>query len=160
VVFSDGATGTVTMASATALTVAFTIKPISAGTLTAIVTTNGVANGAAVQVATVTPVVTSSTAQIANTSTLVIHGLGFASTAASNTVAFNLGAVGTVTAASATQLTVTFTKRPALGNLTAVVTSNGVSSGAAVPVASVVDLELSALPNWTIGRPYTPKVSV
>src|SRR5439155_256668 len=57
---------------------------------------------------------------------------------ANNTVVFNDSAVGTVTAATATSLTVTFSAQPAAtGSLTAVVTSNGGSSGAAVQVATV-----------------------
>ena len=74
-----------------------------------------------------------------NAPTLFITGTGFSSTPAQNTVSFNLGAAGTVIAATATQLTVSFTTAPtALAGLTAVVTSNGGSSGAAVQVASVV----------------------
>ena len=81
--------------------------------------------------AAVTPVVTASTAQLAaNTATLTIHGYGFnATTATDNTVTFNGGAVGTVTAATATSLTVTFATPPTAGTLTAVVTTNGETSG-------------------------------
>jgi hypothetical protein len=133
--------------------------PTTAGPLTAVVTTDSQISGTAVQVATVTPVVTPSTMQIANSNTLIINGFGFDPTAANNSVAFNLGAVGTVTAASATQLTVTFSTQPSLGALNAVVTTNSVSSGAAVQVASVISINLSALPDWTINRPYTPTVT-
>ena len=52
---------------------------------------------------------------------------------------FNHGAVGTVTAATSTTLTVSFTIPPAnLGALLATVSVNGISSGAAVEVATVV----------------------
>ena len=110
VTFNDGASGTVTAATATSLTVTFTQNPTAAGSLTAIVTTGGKSSGTAVQVATVIPVVTSSTANLAaNAATITIDGFGFnATTASKNTVTFNGAAVGTVTAATATSLTVTF----------------------------------------------------
>ena len=84
----------------------FSTKPTTAGSLTAVVTTDSVSSGAAVQVAHAsTPVVTSSTANLAaNAATLTINGFGFDTTAANNTVIFNDGAVGTVTAATATAL--------------------------------------------------------
>src|SRR6185436_11065567 len=108
VVFNDGAVGTVTAATATSLTVTFSTKPTSAGSLTAVVTTSSVSSGSAVQVATVTPVVTSSTSNLAaNAATMTIAGFGFSTTAGNNLVTLNNGAVGTVTAASATSLTVT-----------------------------------------------------
>jgi hypothetical protein len=54
-------------------------------------------------------------------------------------VVFNNGAVGTVTAATATTLTITFTTRPTrTGSLTAVLTTNLLSSGLAVQVANVI----------------------
>src|SRR5262249_30909803 len=54
------------------------------------------------------------------------------------TVVFNDGAVGKVTAATATSLTILFTTKPkTAGKLTAVVTSNGGSSGAPVSVATL-----------------------
>ncbi|MBI3408028.1 MAG: Ig-like domain repeat protein [Planctomycetes bacterium] len=156
--FSGGATGAVTAATNTQLTVSG-LSGLVAGPLSATVTTNGVTKGGFVQVATVSPVVTPSTDQIANSNTLIINGFGFDGTPANNTVLFNLGAVGAVTAASPNQLTVTFSAQPSVGSLTAIVTSNGVSSGAAVQVASVVTIDLSALPNWTINQTYTPSVT-
>ncbi|HSP17686.1 MAG TPA: hypothetical protein VLV78_23275 [Thermoanaerobaculia bacterium] len=140
IVFNDGAVGSVTAATATSLTVAFSVKPAIAGTLTAIVTTNTVSSGAAVQVATVIPVVTPSTAsQPTSTTTVVINGFGFDPTPGNNVITFNLGAAGTVTTASTTSLTVTFSIQPTDGNLTAVVTTNGASSGAPVQVATVIN---------------------
>jgi hypothetical protein len=140
VVFNDGAVGTVTAATATSLTVAFSTKPTTAGNLTAVVTTNSVSSGTAVQVATVTPVVTSSIANLSHTATtFTIFGFGFDLTAGHNTVVFNNGAVGTVTAATSTSLTITFTTKPTtLGSFTAVVTTDSVSSGTAVQVATVI----------------------
>jgi hypothetical protein len=144
-VFNDGAAGSVITASKSSLTVALSTKPVNAGNLTAVVTTDSVSSGAALQVATVIPVVTGDTAQILNTSTtLTINGFGFASANANNTVSFNSGAVGAVTTSSPTQLVVTFSTKPTAGNLTAVVTSNTLSSGAAVQVATVPVLSITA----------------
>ncbi len=139
VVFTNGAVGTVTAATATAITVTFATKPTSLGNLTAIVTSNLVSSGSAVQVATVSPVVTSATTTItAATATMQIAGFGFSTTAANNVVVFNNGAVGTVTAATATSLTVSFTTRPSAGILRASVTTDGVSSGANVQIATLL----------------------
>ncbi len=139
VAFNNGAVGIVTTAAATLLTVAFATKPTTLGNLTAVITTNSVSSGTAVQVATVRSVVTSSTANLPLTAnTMTINGFGFDTTAANNTVAFNNGAVGTVSSATATALTITFTARPSAGTLTAVVTANGVNNGNAVPVATLV----------------------
>lgn len=87
------------------------------------------------------PHVTSSTAALtANTTTLTINGTGFDPIAANNTVVFSNGAVGTVTQATATTLTITFTTLPtSFGNLTVVVTTNGINSGPPVQVATAVE---------------------
>jgi hypothetical protein len=142
VMFNLGAVGNVTAATSTQLTVTFTTLPTSIGSLTAIVTTNGQSSGSAVQVATAVaaPTVTASSSNLAlNVTTLIIAGTGFDTTAANNTVTFNNGAAGTVTAATSTQLTVTFTSPPSsTGSLTAVVTSFGGISGFPVQVATVV----------------------
>ncbi|MDX1929109.1 MAG: IPT/TIG domain-containing protein, partial [Pirellulaceae bacterium] len=145
VTFNNGAAGTVTAATPTSLTVTFTTKPTSAGNLSAVVTTNSVSSGATTQVATVVPVVTATTTSLSpNSSSVTITGVGFDPTPANNLVDFNNGAIGTVTAASATSLTVTFSKKPrAAGSLTALVTSNGVPSAAAVQVARVTPLVLA-----------------
>ena len=75
---------------------------------------------------------------LADAAAISISGSGFDPIVANNSVVFNDGAVGTVTAATSTSLTVEFSTDPTTaGNLTAVVTSNGVSSGAAVQVATV-----------------------
>lgn len=89
--------------------------------------------------APIAPVVTSSTAVLpGNATTLTINGANFDPVAANNTVVLSNGAVGTVTAATATSLTVTISTPPtSSGALTAIVTTNGVSSGAAVQVATV-----------------------
>jgi uncharacterized repeat protein (TIGR02543 family) len=139
VVFNNSAVGTVTAATATQLTVALSTRPASAGPLTAIVTNEGGSSGSAVQVATVIPVITSSTANLAiGATTLTINGFGFSSTAGNNTVVFTPAGSGTVTAATTTSLTVTGLGGLSAGTLNAVVTTNTVSSGSAVPVATVV----------------------
>src|SRR5262249_7769959 len=123
VAFNDSATGNVTAATATSLTVTFFAAPKPASHLTAMVTTDGVVHSGAVQVATVTPVVLANAARMiaANSSTITINGFGFDTTAGNNTVVFNNGAAGTVTSATATVLTVTFSTPPTAGSLTAAV---------------------------------------
>ena len=141
VVFSLGAIGNVTAATATQLTVTFSTQPTAMGSLTANVIVFGGSSGAT-QVATIVgaPAVTPNTANLVQSApTITISGTNFSATAGNNAVAFNLGAFGNVTAATTTQLTVTFSTQPtALGSLTAVVTSNGGTSGAAVQVAKVI----------------------
>ena len=135
VTFNDGAVGTVTSASATTLTVTFTTPPTGLGSLTATVTSAGLSTGAPVQVATLVPVVSTAMGVIGlNATTFAINGFGFDPIAANNTVILSNGAIGTVTSATPTQLTVTLTKLPTgTGLLTAVVTTDGQTSG--VPVA-------------------------
>jgi formylglycine-generating enzyme len=87
------------------------------------------------------PTVTVSTATLAlDASQITIKGTGFvANVPAANTVTFDNGAVGTATAATATQLTVSITTPPnKTGPLKATVTTNiGGSSGAVKQVATV-----------------------
>jgi len=139
VTFDNGAAGTVTAATATQLTVNLTTGPTEAGSLSTTVTTNSASSGSPVQVATVSPMVTSSTASLlANATSITIVGLGFDDTPANDTIAFNNGAIGTVTAATASSMTVTFTTTPTtMGNLTAIVTTNSLTSGSALQVATV-----------------------
>ena len=101
-------------------------------------TAYGQSSGTAVEVASVSPVVTASTSNLATSATTVtINGFGFDPTAANNTVVFNDGAAGAVTSATKTSLTVTFhTKPTSAGSLTAVVTTDGVSSGVGVQIAT------------------------
>ena len=107
------------------------------------VTNGGGSSGAAVQVANilVAPFVSSSTAMRAlGATTLTIAGVGFDPTLSGNTVVFSsLGAVATVTSATATSLTVTFSTQPtSLGALNATVTSFTVPSLTDATVATVV----------------------
>ena len=143
VIFNLGAVGIVTAATSTQLIVSLITPPSSSGTLTAVVTTNGGDSNNPVQVATVVMAPTVNTvnppSRAINATTLIIAGTGFSTTPANNSVAFNLSAIGVVTASTLTQLTVAFTTQPTtLGFLTAVVTANGISSGAPVQVANIV----------------------
>ena len=142
VTFNLGAVGKVTAATITELTVTFTTQPTSLGNLE-VTLLMPLSSGTAVQVATVVAAITvtpNSDYLAINAPTLVIAGTGFSATANHNTVTFNLGAVGTVTSATTTELTITFSTQPtADGSLTAVVavsTSNG-DSGSPVQVANV-----------------------
>jgi hypothetical protein len=97
------------------------------------------------QTATVAPSVTVNTGKVSVTAaTLTIAGTGFDTTAANNIVAFSSG-TGIVTSATATELTVSFITAPSLGSLTAVVTTNAISSGSAVQVANIVANTTTAL---------------
>ena len=90
---------------------------------------------------TTAPTVSQSVApQLINSDTLVITGTGFdASSPANNVVVLSDGAVGFVTAATATTLTVTLIRLPKNeGPLTAVVSTGLGSSGAPVQVVDVV----------------------
>ena len=150
-------TGTVSAVNAagTQLTVTINTLPSGNGPLMAIVSfgTNPTINsGAAVQVATVVdpPKVFGSTQDMAiNAPTLVITGSGFSTTPANNTLVFDQGAFGTVTAVNGagTQLTVSFVPPPAankapttLGPMTVIVTANGSNSGPATQVANIVSM--------------------
>ncbi|NBS16859.1 MAG: hypothetical protein EBS79_08135, partial [Gammaproteobacteria bacterium] len=87
------------------------------------------------------PTVTQSTANLAiNAPSMTITGTNFDTTVGNNTVVFNNGAVGSVSAATSIQLTVNLMSPPnTTGSLTAVVTTtNGGNSGSAVQVATVV----------------------
>jgi hypothetical protein len=144
--FSGGVTGTVTSATATTLTVT-SLTGLTGGTLSASVAVSTSSSGTAVQVATVVPVVTSSTANLLATATsITIDGFGFDTTPAHNTVSFSGGVTGTVTGATATQLTVTSLTGLTGGTLSASVSVNGVSSSQ-VQVATVVPVVTSSTAN-------------
>jgi hypothetical protein len=99
--------------SATQLTVAVT--NLTVGPVTAVVKSSSVSSGTAVQVATVIPAITPSTASLTANATsatsITIKGFGFSTTPANNVVTFTNSQgttfTGTVTASTATQLTVT-----------------------------------------------------
>lgn len=106
----------------------------------AVTTLNNVPSTAGVLVNGIAPIVTLNTASLAvNATTLTINGTGFdATTFGNNSVVFNSGATGTVTGSTATTLTVTSLSGLTCGSLTAIVTTDGNGSGAAVQVATVV----------------------
>jgi hypothetical protein len=136
VTFPSGVTGTVTAATANQLTIG-SLSGLVAGAMNVTVTVRGAASASNVQIYSVTPVVTANTTLIGpHTTTLVINGFGFAINNAANSVTFSPAASGSVTASSPTQLTFTFTSPPTSGPLKAIVTSNSVSSGNAVEVAT------------------------
>jgi RNase P/RNase MRP subunit p29 len=136
---SGGATGVLTSATATTLTVAVRNLPAAGTQVAATVTSFGGTSGAAVTVARIVrnPIVQPSTDQMAVSSkTITIRGSGFDPSYKNNVVTFNLGAVGYVTSATKNTLVVKFTTPPSVGRLKAVVTSFGGSSNA-VQVATV-----------------------
>src|SRR5262249_10333711 len=84
------------------------------------------------------PTAMASTATLAaNATSLIINGTGFSATPANDSVNFGSGVTGMVTAATATQLTVSSLNGLVAGQLVATVKVNGVSSSAAVQVATV-----------------------
>jgi len=136
---SGYATGRVTAATDTTLTVAVRNVPRVGATLRAVVASFGGNSGRAVAVATVVQraTVTPNMQRIMWTAeTIQIRGSRFSPDA---TVTFNNGAVGIVRKATSkpTMLDVAFTTPPAAGPLTAVVTAFGGSSGRPVRVATV-----------------------
>jgi IPT/TIG domain len=135
--FGSTAATSFTVNSSTQITA---IVPVGAGVVDVTVTTSvgGTSATSSADVFTYSTAVIASTANVADSSaTITINGAGFSTTPANNSVTFNLGVAGSVTSATTTQLTVTISTPPtALGSLTAVVTSNGLSSGAPVQVAT------------------------
>jgi len=162
--FSGGATGVVTAATATTLTVAVRNLPAAGTQLAATVTSFGGTSGAAVTVARIVrnPTVQPSTDQMPLSSkTITIRGSGFDPRFRNNLVTFNLGAVGYVTSATKNTLVVKFTTPPSVGTLKAVVTSFGGSSNA-VQVATVQPTTTSGtytLTGETDGGIYAQKFS-
>ena len=116
-----GVTGVVTAATSTSLTVTLTGFNSQTGgaALDATVTVRGTnVSAAPVQVATAQEVITPSTASVPNTATsIVIHGLGFDTNILHDSVTFDDGVTGVVTAATATSLTVSV-------NLSGIVVNN------------------------------------
>ena len=137
VTLSSGTVGSISAASTTSLTIVFGTQP-GLGPLSASVTAFGLSSGAPVVVATVrVPVVVTSNSATITLTTFVIAGSGFAPLAADNVVTLSSGTVGSISAASTTSLTIVFGTQPSAGPLLASVTAFGLSSGAAVQVATV-----------------------
>ena len=81
----------------------------------------------------------------ANPFQMTIHGFGFDPTAADNTVTFNRS---TRAHCHVTALTVNFTGRPTtVGTLTAIVTTDTISSGTAVQVGTVIPFVFASTAN-------------
>ncbi len=173
VTFNDGAVGTIDDTSpyqptATMLTVEFNqpgdILPATAGALDAVVSvvpTNGsnvaigdpIGSGTAAQVAAILPKITSSASDLdADAATITINGFGFdpSSFVTHDLVTFTNAAgasdgAGTVSAATPTSLTVTFTTYPTIaGPLMAKVAVNGDSSGTPLQVATVLPVVVAS----------------
>lgn len=150
VTFDNGADGTVTSSTATAMTVTFGYKPDVAGPLTVEVTDLAGNTSAPTVIRTVKPVVTANNDPIdATETTIYIEGFGFDFDPENCSVTFSGAALsGTYTPSYASPTMIIVDGIPNLmpGTLNAVVTANGVSSGTAVQVAAV------NLPEGLVGR--------
>ena len=122
-----------------ATTITATIPPGATGTASVLVTSPGGMNAANTLFSYLAPTVTRSTGILVNTGTfLTITGTNFSTVPGKNSVVFTPAASSTIIAATATSLTVTGLSGLTQGVLYAVVSINGESSGASVPVATVV----------------------
>ena len=84
---------------------------------------------------------------------MVIRGTGFDLRPGRNTVAFDGGVTGKVVSATSRTLVVQFAQKPTTaGTLSAVVTTNGRSSGAAVGVATVVEAPVVTVADASLAR--------
>jgi uncharacterized delta-60 repeat protein len=138
---SFGGTAATTFSVTNATTLTATLPAHAAGVVNVGVTTpGGIGTGTGIfTYVTPPPTVTLSTTELPATApTMTIRGTSFSSTPGNNSVAFTPAGTGTVTAATATSLTVGNLSGLTLGALNAVVTTKGLSSGAAVQVATVV----------------------
>jgi hypothetical protein len=140
--FNLNAFGSVTSASATSLTVTFTTEPTGSGELNAVVSVTGGGQSSSAPVANLTaPGVNTNTSSLPiNATSITINGFfGYSGSTSTDSVAFNLGAVGTVTTANPFEVVVNFTTDPtSAGSLTAVVTVGGEGVSAPTQVATVV----------------------
>ena len=122
-----------------ATTITATTPPGATGTASVLVTTPGGTNAANKLYSYLSPTVTRSTGILVNTGTfLTITGTNFSTVPGKNSVVFTPAASSTISAATATSLTVTGLSGLTQGVLYAVVSTNGENSGAPVPVATVV----------------------
>jgi hypothetical protein len=145
--FSNGASGVVTTAYATELIVT-KLTGLTAGPLTASVIVAGLGSGSPVQVATIRPVVSLGVGALpVNGNSLIIRGLGFSTSPGNNVVTFGGGVTGTVTSATATELTVSNLSGLVIGKLTASVITNGVGNRAPVQVATVTPVVTGSTAN-------------
>ncbi len=126
----------------------------SAGVATVRVINAGGTSNATVSYTFVNPVPTINvaTAAIPLTATsLVLTGTNFSPIPGNNSIVFSPSGTGTITSASANSLIITGLSGVSLGALTAVVTSNGFSSGAPVQVATVTTSSAGVLDPLTPG---------
>ena len=100
------------------------------------------------------PMVSSADAALAQSAErITIRGMGFDSRPGRNVVAFDGGVTGKVVSATSKTLVVQFTQKPtAAGTLSATVTTNGRSSGAAVGVATVVEAPTVTVDTASLAR--------
>jgi uncharacterized delta-60 repeat protein len=138
---SFGGTAASSFSVTNATTLTATTPAHAPGTVDVVVTTfGGTATGTGFfTYLTPPPTVSLSTAELLSTATkMTITGTNFNTTPGNNSVAFTPTGTGTVTAATETSLTVSSLSGLTLGALNAVVTTDGLSSGPPVQVATVV----------------------
>jgi hypothetical protein len=107
-----------------------------------------------VQAVVAAPTVSSADAALARSAErITIRGTGFDPRPGRNVVAFDGGVTGKVVLATRRELVVQFTQKPtAAGTLSATVTTNGRSSGAAVGVATVVEAPAVTVEGTSLAR--------
>jgi len=107
-----------------------------------------------VQAVVAAPTVSSADAALARSAErITIRGTGFDPRPGRNIVAFDGGVTGKVVSATRRELVVQFTQKPtSAGTLSATVTTNGRSSGAAVGVATVVDAPAVTVDTASLAR--------
>jgi len=107
-----------------------------------------------VQAVVAAPTVSSADTALAQSAErLTIRGTGFDPRPGRNIVAFDGGVTGKVVSATRRELVVQFTQKPtAAGTLSATVTTNGRSSGAALGVATVVDAPTVTVDTASLAR--------
>jgi hypothetical protein len=156
-----GVTGTITNATSTTLTVGISgLSGLTGGTdLDATVTADSMGSGSPTQVATIAPAITPSTAYLSGTATtLLINGFGFDPSMSNDSVSFaTTGVAGSITNATATALTVTFSDLSGLqaeAALDATVTVDGIDSAATQVATGAPFLAVSFLSNVTVGAPF------
>jgi FG-GAP-like repeat len=129
----------------------------SSGTGSAAVTaaSGGIQGSATVSIASaVSPIVIASTAPLNyNASSLTINVSGVDLNSAHDTVTLSSGSA-TITSVTANSVTLALTSAPTFGPLTAVITSDGVSSGAPVTVADV-GYQDNFTTSGPLGSPWT-----
>lgn len=97
-------------------------------------------------------IIASSTNVDADANTFTIQGTGFDPVASGNIVILSNGAIGVVTSATPTSLTITLTTKPtSTGPITASVVVNGVASAGSVQVATIQAVNTLTAPALLVG---------